>query len=486
MALISPQGWFTRPDGRVIAGYAQHNGWWGGLEQPPGWWSEADTRPNITRRCDRIGPGWQEDLDGLTTAMVRYGYPGFEHNFGLWYDRRRDQHDTGPRTEGAPVPPLLEQPWARSGSGRAWDGGPLYDLSAYNPWYFERLRQFAGLCDKKGAVLFCNHYMQHALLETTAHYCDFPWRPVNCVQQTDLPDTTPAANAFYDLSHPLRRQLHKAYILHTLDQLARYRNVVHLVSEEYTGPVEFAKFWLDTIHEWRRRTGHTVTVGLGAPYNVQQAILADARYAAQVNVIDLRYWCYQKDGSRYAPKGGSEVPGRYAHNAAGDTTPEMVYKQVLEYRLRYPSKAIVSQFEATTEQTWAFFLAGGSMLIRRLSWLDPATEKPIRPTGYVAPPAASVIQPLYRLMTGPLSTHLAHMKPIHSADGVWTLASNKAALSLARPGVTQITPEVLNSRGRATWMHVASGATRDAGTVPKGKRQPMSVPSDYRVLLVSP
>jgi hypothetical protein len=89
--------------------------------------------------------------------MLRFGYPGFEHNFGLWYDRRRDAHDQAQRKDDKVVPPFLEQPWARSDKGKAWDGLSTYDLTKFNNWYFHRLKQFADLCDHKGTILFHNH-----------------------------------------------------------------------------------------------------------------------------------------------------------------------------------------------------------------------------------------------------------------------------------------------------------------------------------------
>ena len=177
-------------------------------------------------------PNRTEDLDQLTDNMLRYGYPGFEHNYGLWFDRRRDAHDTGPRESADVAPPFLEQPWARSQEGRAADGLPRYDLTRFNDWYFGRLEEFASLCDRKGTVLFHCYYMQHALLETQAHYVDFPWRPGNCVQDTGMPDQNPAANAFYDISDPTRRDLHRLYIRRCLRSLGQHRNVVHQVSQE--------------------------------------------------------------------------------------------------------------------------------------------------------------------------------------------------------------------------------------------------------------
>ena len=110
-------GWFVQ-NNKVIWGYAQHNGWWGGYRNNSSWIRQYKVRTALCRNAPgRVGPSFTEDLDQLTDAMVRYGYPGFEHNYGLWYDRRRDNHDTQKRTDGKAAPPFLEQPWARSGTG---------------------------------------------------------------------------------------------------------------------------------------------------------------------------------------------------------------------------------------------------------------------------------------------------------------------------------------------------------------------------------
>ena len=75
-------GWYV-VEGKLLWGNAQYNGWWGSY------------RTNITRRMPNVvGPNRTEDLDKLTDAMLAFGYPALEHNYGLWYDRRRDHHDT--------------------------------------------------------------------------------------------------------------------------------------------------------------------------------------------------------------------------------------------------------------------------------------------------------------------------------------------------------------------------------------------------------
>ena len=87
-----------------------------------------------------------------------------EHNYGLWYDRRRDDHARVRRSDGDVWAPFYEQPFARSGKGKAWDGLSLYDLNRPNRWYWYRLREFAKKAEKYNVYLYHNHYFQHNIL----------------------------------------------------------------------------------------------------------------------------------------------------------------------------------------------------------------------------------------------------------------------------------------------------------------------------------
>src|SRR5204862_169541 len=112
-----------------------------------------------------VGPGFADDLDQLTDEMKARGLAILDHHWGLWYDRRRDDHQMVRRIDGDVWPPFYEQPWARSGRGTAWDGLSRYDLTRFNPWYFARLKRFAELGEQKGLVLVHQMYFQHNVLE---------------------------------------------------------------------------------------------------------------------------------------------------------------------------------------------------------------------------------------------------------------------------------------------------------------------------------
>jgi hypothetical protein len=225
-----------------------HDGvmWWRGTVRP----NEARQAnvPSLTRFVPgRFGPGWTDDLDQLTDDMVHRGVVALDHNYGLWYDRRRDDHERVRRIDGDTWPPFFEQPFLRTGPGTAWDGLLKYDLTKYNPWYFDRLKQFATLGDAKGIVLLNHHYFQHNIIEAGAHYADFPWRSANNINETGFPEPPPfagdkrifMAEQYYDVSNETRRKLHEAYIRHQLKNFDGNSNVIHLISYEFTGPAAF-------------------------------------------------------------------------------------------------------------------------------------------------------------------------------------------------------------------------------------------------------
>jgi hypothetical protein len=234
-----------------------------------------------------------------------------------------------------------------------------FDLSRFNPWYYERTSEFAKLCDSRGLVFYHNIYNTHNLLEIPPHWVDYPWRPANNVNDTGLAEPPPiepgnhihVANEVYDISKPVRRALHRAFILHELDELAGTRNIFFSLGAQFAGPLSFQEFFQDTVAEWAKETGRPVRVELATSKDITDAILADPARARQVAVIDMRYWQYRPDGTLWAPPGGKNLAfreaitadfSRGAGDAPPDTTPQQVYRQVREYHDRYPDKAIVA------------------------------------------------------------------------------------------------------------------------------------------------
>lgn len=354
---------------QILTGRRQEVPWWNGSTRPQGL---KNAKPHITRFVPgRTGVGLTDDLDALTDSMQAQHILAIDHNYGLWYDRRRDDHERIRRMDGEVWGPFYELPFARSGKETAWDGLSKYDLTKYNQWYWNRLKQFADLADQKGLMLVHEHYFQHNIIEAGAHYADFPWRPVNNLNHTGFPEPVPyagdkrvfMAEQFYDVTHPERRKLHRAYIRQCLNNFIGNTGVVQLIGAEYTGPLHFVQFWIDIIKEWEKETGKRVTVGLSTTKDVQDAILQDAKRADAVDLIDIKYWHYQADGSVYAPAGGQNLaPRQHARLLKPKRSSfEQVYRAVKEYREKYPNKAVTYAGDSHDIQGWAVLLAGGSM-----------------------------------------------------------------------------------------------------------------------------
>jgi hypothetical protein len=369
--LLIENGWLV-VDGRLKTGGLQSQPFWRGTMRPG---EAAALGPAITRFAPgRIGTGFTDDLTEVADGMEATNIAVFDHHYGLWYDRRRDDHTLVRQRNADVAPPFYEQPFLRTGIGRSWNGLSKYDLSRFNPWYWKRLRSFADLCDKRGLVLFHQHYFQHNILEAGAHWADSPWRSVNNINDTGFPEPPPyvgdkrifMAEQFYDVTNPRGRELHHNYIRQCLDNFVERSNVVHMTSGEYSGPLEFTQFWLDTIIEWEKEKNRDVLVALSAPKDVQDTILADKSRAPHVDIIDIRYWSYTADGSLYAPKGGQNLSPRQ-HLRQTRQKPggaAAIVKAVREYRQRYPDKPVTYYAEMncpSQSDGWAVLIAGGSL-----------------------------------------------------------------------------------------------------------------------------
>ncbi len=475
-SLALENGWLT-VGGRLLAGNQLETSWWRGHLLPV---RAASVGPAITRYVPgREGLGFSDDIDALSDAMVAVNQAAFRHHWGLWYDRRSDDHERTRRPDDEVWPPFFEQPWARSGQpqhGEAWDRLTRYDLTRYNPWYFGRLREFAGHAGDKGLVLVDEMFFQHNLLEAGAHWSSFPWRPANNLNDTGLPEPPPylegdgsqpkipgrakrifLANEFYDITHPGRRELHRGYIRHCLANLADHPNVIHTTGEEFTGPASFVEFWVDTIAEWEREQGEEARnplIALSTPKNVQEAILGDPGRARTVDVIEFKYW-WRRGKGEFAPPGGKNLAPRQTMRGAGRPGDEDLARMAAEYRQRFPDKAVTAAFPSAG---WAFAAAGGS-----LPNLPAGTDKA-------------------------LLSAIPRMQPLEVESGdAWAIGSTDAGCLVYAGAADPILLTLPAGRFTIAEIDPKRGTARDTGRkLDGGKPVRLTVPSAKSVLWLQP
>ena len=364
---------------RTLTGRPYNIPWWNGRVKDN--FVRAGAQPAITRFVPgREGTGWTDRLDSVVNFLTNFGFCMLEHHYGLWYDLRRTDHERVRRADGDVWAPFYEQPFARSGQGTAWDGLSRYDLTRPNQWYWQRLRDFADKAAPHGILLMNEHYFQHNILEAGAHWVDCPWRPVNninypeapsgAVGKAPFPEPVPfagdkrifMAEQFYNEQDSVLRPLHRHYIRMCLEQLKDQPNVVHAISGEYTGPLHFTRFWLQTIAEWEAETGRHPLIALSCTKDVQDSLLADPVLRQVVDIIDIRYWHYNTEGL-WAPEGGRNMsPRQFMRKMkVGSTGFEEVYRAVREYRERYPEKTVTYFAQEYPRWGWAVLMAGGAL-----------------------------------------------------------------------------------------------------------------------------
>jgi hypothetical protein len=434
-------GWLVIND-NIVSGGKTDVQWWNGSIDPKGL---LQSKPHITRYVPgRTGQGLTDDLNDVVDTMVANHIATIDHNYALWYERRRDDHERIRRPDGDVWPPYYELPFARSGKDTAWDGLSKYDLTKYNKWYWSRLQKFAGLADNNGLVLFHQNYFQHNILEAGAHYVDFPWRTANNINNTGFPEPPNyagdkrnfMAEQFYDTTNEHRRQLNIAYINQCLNNFAGNSNVIQFISAEYTGPLHFVQFWLNTIRNWEALHSKKELIALSTTKDVQDSILANKSYSNVVDVIDIRYWNYQRNGELYAPEGGQHLaPRQHARLLRPKAaTFEDVYHAVSTYKLRYPNKAVIYNADNYDHFGWAVLMGGGSLPV-----LPPLQNKAFLK-------ATSMMCPV------PLSKDSSQLTLMSSAkDLIIYSNNNKASIHIDEP--------VISKTYRATWIDPKTGRT---------------------------
>lgn len=423
--------------------------------------------PFITRFAPGLeGRGLTDDLDAFASGLMTGDV--VQHNYGLWYDRRRVDHDfygSPDQRDGEVWGPFMELPWARSGRGRAWDGLSKFDLERFNPWFFDRIARFADLAEQQGVVLYHKLYLQHWLLESRSHYVDFPWRPVNALQATGMPNEVPAAEVFWDVSDPVRRDLHRRYIRHTLETLKGRPNVVIGLDPEYTGPLSFVQFWLDQVAAWEAESGADIRVALEIPKDQMDAVLDDPARARIVDAVGFHHWIYRPDGTLFAVRGGLDkapreqvdaiarprdlaegVDSGEVRRALWRSTPAMRYRAYREYRDRRADLVVLNEDDA-----WPGLSRAVEAAVRaevRASLRPDAGL--MTPTGAAWASSAPDGTILIYSMDG-AGTELA--RPVAAGKALRWIAEGAVVEAIASDGATRLTPPAaMAGRPLALWI----------------------------------
>lgn len=165
---------------------------------------------------------------------------------------------------------VAPQPWARTGIDNALDGKPKFDLTKFNPAYFERLRERIISSGKRGiyvsVMLFEGWGIYHANQRRQASegwaWKSHPFHPDNNINGigADL-EAEGDRPKVHQLANPQATAIQEAYIKKVVDTVNDLDNVLYEVINE-GGDRDWNWWIIDTIHDYEKTKPKQHPVGL--------------------------------------------------------------------------------------------------------------------------------------------------------------------------------------------------------------------------------
>lgn len=221
----------------------------------------AHTWPNLVDQ-GLDDPAKEFDFDGYLEFLTRHG-----HNFirlWTWESTACDIDEGGRRMHYHATP----QPWVRSGPDKALDGKPRFDLTRFNPDYFDRLRSRVQSAGERGiyvsVMLFEGWAMQHAHGAYEGH----PFHPANNIQEVKGDaDGDGKGLEIHTLTNPSTLKFQEAYVRHVLDTVNDLDNVLYEISNENHPPsTDWQYHFIRFIRAEEARRGHVHPIGMTFQY----------------------------------------------------------------------------------------------------------------------------------------------------------------------------------------------------------------------------
>lgn len=184
---------------------------------------------------------------------------GLRHNFiRLWtWEQARVVEADGARTSWVPFR------YRRTGPGEALDGGPRFDLTAFNPEYFERLRERVARAGGLGIYVSIMLFQGWSGRKRWENGDPFRGHPYHAGNNVNGLDGDPNGDGLVDLDAPGVRDHDAAYVRRVVDAVNDLPNVLYEVANE-GGSRDWNRFMVRTLQECQRAKPRQHPVGLTA------------------------------------------------------------------------------------------------------------------------------------------------------------------------------------------------------------------------------
>jgi len=152
-------------------------------------------------------------------------------------------------------------PWARDGGGGANDGLQKYNLTHWDTNFWSRLKDACAYAQSKDvylSIILFDECGIEAPTSSSNHRWDWhPFNPTNNVDGLSLPTSPDAVPEAYSLANAKLIYLQELYVDRMIRETSGYPNVIYEICNEYTGPWDWEKHWIDYV---RARCSNVIAV----------------------------------------------------------------------------------------------------------------------------------------------------------------------------------------------------------------------------------
>lgn len=168
------------------------------------------------------------DYDGFLDFLESY-----HHNFfRLWAWDLLTWNTSGNRERNSRIHAVYPQPWLRIGPELALDRKPRFDLTAFNPEYFERLRDRVRKAEERGMYVSVMLFEGWGTQFSPGAYQHHPFHPANNLQNLPLHPEDTLGLPIYTLTHKEITGLQEAYVRKVIETVNEFDNVLYEISNE--------------------------------------------------------------------------------------------------------------------------------------------------------------------------------------------------------------------------------------------------------------
>ncbi len=207
------------------------------------------------------------DYDAYLEWMKRY-----DHNFMRMWTWEMVKWDT--KANGAHARKdvttfyAAPHPWLRCGDGKALDGKPKFDLTKFDPAYFNRLRQRVDAARQKGIYVSIMLFEGWAMQNIEGGWKLHPFNPQNNVNGVNGDSNGDGKGLeVYELAVNAVTDIQKAYIRKIIDTVNDLDNVLYEISNEnHPESTQWQYAMIRYIHEYENGKPAQHPVGMTFQY----------------------------------------------------------------------------------------------------------------------------------------------------------------------------------------------------------------------------